>query len=91
MSPVLNDTPSVDFLIEEMPSPFLVAVAEKIFNKIRLSKEEGLQLLDAEKPLELEAIRKLADYVRRKKVGEVVHFASCLFFYPTNLCELNCQ
>jgi len=29
--------------------------------------------------------------VRQKTVGDVVHFASTLFLYPTNLCELNCQ
>jgi aminodeoxyfutalosine synthase len=78
-------------LIEQMPTPFLESIAEKVLDKKRLSPEEGLRLLGTEEPLQIEAIRKLADAVRRAKVGDIVHFASCLFIYPTNLCELNCQ
>src|ERR1700722_65296 len=78
-------------LIEQMPLPFLERVAEKILEKRRLSQEEGLQLLNTEAPHEIEAIRKLANFARHEIVGNVVHFASTLFVYPTNLCELNCQ
>ncbi len=66
-------------------------IAQKVYNKERLSFEEGLQLLKTTDPDELEYIRQLADHVRFQKVGDTVHFASCLFVYPTNLCELNCQ
>src|SRR5262245_36115054 len=75
-------------LIEHMPTAFLSSIAEKVSNKTRLTSEEGLRLLLTEEPEQLEAIRALADYVRYEKVGDTVHFASCLFVYPTNLCEL---
>lgn len=81
----------MDSLLECMPNQFLSAIAAKVVKKIRLSAEEGLQLLALQEPEEREAVRKLADHVRREKAGDVVHFANCLFFYPTNLCELNCQ
>lgn len=66
------------------------AIADKVRCKERLTPEEGLQLLETEDPLELEAIRELADTVRQTKVGNRVTYASSLFIYPTNLCELNC-
>jgi aminodeoxyfutalosine synthase len=78
-------------LIDEMPTPFLKSLAKKVLDKRRVTPEEGLQLFETKEPREHEAIRKLADTVRRNRVGDVVHFASCLFIYPTNLCELNCQ
>jgi aminodeoxyfutalosine synthase len=74
-----------------MPTPFLAAIAEKVLKKTRLLPQDALQLLEIEVPEELEAVRRLADHVRKVKAGDIVHFASCLFMYPTNLCELNCQ
>lgn len=82
---------AVKSLIDQMRTPFLESIAEKVLQKKRLTQEEGLQLLETVEPLQIEAIRKMADYVRHEKVGDTVHFASCLFIYPTNLCELNCQ
>ena len=77
--------------IESMPTPFLESIAQKVLEEKRLTEEEGLALLNTKDPAEIAAIGKLADYVRQKKVGDVVHFASTLYTYPTNLCELNCQ
>lgn len=81
----------LETLVNAMPSPFLGEIAEKVGARRRLSEEEGLALLDVTLPKEQEAVRLLADYVRAQKVGNVVHFASTLFVYPTNLCELSCQ
>ena len=53
-----------------MPTPFLTSVAEKVFNHVRLSSEDALQLLQTEEPDALEAVRSLADHVRREKVGD---------------------
>lgn len=68
----------------------LQTIAEKVEAEERLTPEEGLRLLETTEPEELELIRSLADSVRKRKVGDVVHFASTLFIHPTNLCELNC-
>lgn len=65
-------------------------VAEKIEAEERLTPEEGLTLLETSDPEEIERIRVLADKVRERKVGDVVHFATTLYIHPTNLCELNC-
>lgn len=73
-----------------MPTPFLESIAQKIFAKERLTAEDGRQLFECKEPDELEAIRQLADYRRKKEVGDTVHYASTLFIHPTNLCELNC-
>ncbi|MBS0623522.1 MAG: CofH family radical SAM protein [Verrucomicrobia bacterium] len=77
--------------IDEMPSASLQALANKCLSGERLSFEEGLSLLNCSQPEDIQAVCHLADMVRREKVGDVVHFASSLFLYPTNLCELNCQ
>jgi aminodeoxyfutalosine synthase len=77
-------------ILEEMTSPFLRAIAEKVLSNHRLSPEEGVQLFSVELPSERESVRKLADHVRQIKVGETVYFASTLYIHPTNLCELNC-
>lgn len=82
---------ATDTLITQMPTPFLEFIANKIIEKERLTEEEGLTLLATTEPQEIEAIRQLGDYVRKEIVGDIVHFASTLFVYPTNLCELNCQ
>ena len=68
----------------------LDAITEKVEAKERLTPEEGLSLLHATEPDEIEQIRALADRVRKRTVGDVVHFASTLYIHPTNLCELNC-
>ncbi|MFZ0566321.1 MAG: CofH family radical SAM protein [Chlamydiales bacterium] len=80
----------IDELSQEIQSPFLKKIAEKVVNKERITPEEGLELLNSQSNEALQTIRKLADYVRVQKVGDVVHFASTLFIHPTNLCELNC-
>jgi CofH subfamily radical SAM domain protein len=82
---------TTESLVDHMPTPFLESIARKISSKQRVTYEEGVKLLETESDEELEAIRQLADAIRCEKVGETVHFASCLFIYPTNLCELNCQ
>ncbi len=65
-------------------------IAEKVEAEKRLTAEEGLSLLKTTNPEEIELIRSLADRMRKKKVGDQVHFASTLYIHPTNLCELNC-
>lgn len=65
----------------------LLPIAEKVARGERLNAEDALLLLNTE---HLEALRYLADYKRKERVGDVVYYASTLYIYPTNLCELNC-
>lgn len=69
----------------------LDAIADKVTAGKRLTAEEGLFLLEQTQPDIIQSICKLADQVRKERVGDVVTFANCYMFYPTNLCELNCQ
>jgi len=74
-----------------MSSEALQEIADKRLSSQRLSAEEGLFLLTRTEHQDIQAICALANTVRKESVGDVVHFASSLFLYPTNLCELNCQ
>lgn len=69
---------------------FLEHISEKITAEIRITEEEALGLLELSDPHSLATIRALADFVRKKKVGDEVIYASTLYIHPTNLCELNC-
>ncbi|MCH9609537.1 MAG: Aminodeoxyfutalosine synthase [Chlamydiales bacterium] len=77
--------------IDQMPTLSLKAIAEKVQGGKRLSPKEGLYLLERTDPKEIEAVGILANSVRKERVGDVVTFANSYMFYPTNLCELNCQ
>lgn len=81
----------VNSMVDSMPTPFLTSIAQKVIERERLSEEEGLQLLLTEEPSEIQAIGRVADTIRKIKVGDTVHFAATLYIHPTNLCELNCQ
>ncbi len=63
------------------------AIAEKVVSGERLNPEEGLYLMDE---AEAGAVKRLADFARRERVGDTVTFASTLYIHPTNLCELSC-
>ncbi len=73
-------------LIAKMPDT-LLPIAEKVIQGTRLNQDDALQLLNTEY---LEAVRLLADYKRKEKLGDIVYYASTLYIHPTNLCELNC-
>lgn len=73
-----------------MPTLFLQNIAQKVRDKQRLDAEEGLSLLNLTDKEEINSVGKLADEMRKSKVGDTVHFASTLYIHPTNLCELNC-
>lgn len=73
------------------PTKFLDQIAKKVVEGQRISYEEGLLLLEQKSLEEIQATTRLADFYRQKKVGDNVLYASTFYFYPTNLCELNCQ
>jgi aminodeoxyfutalosine synthase len=77
---------NVDELLIGMPGP-LQLLAEKVVEGARLTDSEGLELLQSDHS---EAIRRLADFARHRKVGNIVYHACTLYIHPTNLCELSC-
>ena len=74
-------------LLGTMPTEELRVIAEKVASGERLSREEGIHLLDTD---EADAVRDLADYSRKQRVGDIVYFATTQYIHPTNLCELSC-
>lgn len=81
------DMTAPDALQNEMSTSEMRNIAEKVIAGKRLSPEEGLHLFQTD--LE-EEVGFLADYARKKRVGETVYYASTLYIHPTNLCELSC-
>lgn len=63
-------------------------IAAKVFQGQRLSREDGLRLMESN---DLLAIGFLADYVRRQKVGEVVYFINNAHINHTNVCRNLCR
>jgi aminodeoxyfutalosine synthase len=80
------ESETADALLDAMPSSLKV-IAEKALTRQRLSAEDGLTLLTQEDEA---AVGRLADFVRRRDVGDAVSFATTLYVHPTNLCELSC-
>ncbi len=67
--------------------PTLTQIADKVHRGVRLDKDDALTLLATD---DLETLQTLADYKRKERAGNIVYYASTLYIYPTNLCELNC-
>lgn len=84
---LLTDLHSPDTLLECLPTDELKQIAEKVISGQRLSAEDGLALFETEHE---NAVMHLADYARKKYVGDTVYYASTLYIHPTNLCELSC-
>lgn len=77
---------SCELLLENCPNE-LREISTKVLNHERLSRSDGLQLLQTN---ELQWLQQLADYTRKRMSGEAVLFSNTLFIHPTNLCELSC-
>lgn len=65
----------------------LLSIAEKVVGRQRISPEEGLLVFHTP---HLPYLQKLADFERKRRVGDKVLYASTLYIYPTNMCELSC-
>jgi aminodeoxyfutalosine synthase len=73
-------------LIPESSS--LADIAVKVEQGERLSKEDGLRLLNSTDILE---VGRLADYVRRKKAGDVATFVGNYHICFSNICINSCK
>lgn len=65
----------------------LRTITEKVVMRQRISPDEGLSLYHTP---HLPFLQALADFDRKQRVGDTVLYASTLYIYPTNLCELSC-
>jgi aminodeoxyfutalosine synthase len=65
----------------------LRSIAEKVIERQRISPSEGLLLFHTP---HLWFLQQLADFDRLQRAGNTVFYASTLYIYPTNLCELSC-
>ena len=65
----------------------LQEIEEKVLQGKRLTHEDGLALIETE---DLDSLQKLADFARKRRVGNIVYYANTLYIHPTNLCELSC-
>ncbi len=74
-------------IITPSPGKQMEAIAEKVKNGIRLSKEDGLFLYESN---DLLSIGQLADYVNQQKNGKHVYFIENMTLYFTNVCEASC-
>jgi len=66
----------------------LRSIAQKIAEERRLTLEEGLILFETPYQEDLFA---LADFVRKRKVGDRIRYTSTLHLYPTNICDTGCS
>src|SRR5215212_11247655 len=63
-------------------------IAEKVSEGVRLTFDEGMSLFRTE---DLNALGKLADYVRRKKHGRTTYYNVNRHFNHTNICVADCK
>ena len=79
-------TPAVAAELRVQPSdPRLVAIAEKVIDGERLTREDGITLFESR---DLLAIGALADRVNREKNGDRVFLSANQHLNPTNVCIL---
>lgn len=66
----------------------LLEIADKVFNGVRITQEEGIQLFET---AELNFLGVLANFVREKKNGLNVYFNRNFHIEPTNICVFDCK
>ncbi|MEZ4546396.1 MAG: radical SAM protein [Thermodesulfobacteriota bacterium] len=66
----------------------LLPIIEKVANEERLSFGDGLTVMDS---LDLNTVGMLADYVKRKRVGDKVYFVVNRHVNPSNICAISCR
>jgi len=66
----------------------LLQIADKVLEGTRISFEDGVALYEH---AELGFVGTLADYIRKKKHGDVTYFNRNFHIEPTNLCVFDCK
>ena len=78
---------SLECLLSLADEP-IVAIARKIFERQRLTAEEGLMLYQSS---DLGLLGALACYVKQQKTGNQVFFNKNFHIEPTNICIYHCR
>ena len=68
--------------------PRLLPIWEKVADGQRLSREDGLLLFETD---DLLGVGQMADFAKRRRVGDWVFFVINRYINPTNLCVLSCR
>lgn len=66
----------------------LLTIADKIYNKERISNEDGLLLFEK---ADVSFLGTLANHVRERMHGDVTYFNRNFHIEPTNLCVFSCN
>ena len=66
----------------------LESIADKVYNKQRISQEEALILFEKG---ELNFIASLANYLREERHGDQTYFNKNFHIEPTNICVFDCK
>ncbi len=68
--------------------PALVQIAEKVFNRERITPEEGVLLFEKGS---LGFVGSLANYIREERHGDITYFNRNFHIEPTNVCVYDCK
>ena len=79
---------SIDGLINATKDPALKAIAEKVKNQQRITKEEGIMLFEKGS---LPFVGALANFVRERLHGDKTYFNRNFHIEPTNVCVFSCK
>ncbi|MEQ8187756.1 MAG: CofH family radical SAM protein [Candidatus Eremiobacterota bacterium] len=74
-------------LIDYLSDPLMKEIAQKVLSDERLTEEEGIFLFQYEHIFETGL---LADFIRRKKIGDFAFYGNNLNINHTNICEKKC-
>ena len=77
-----------NLISEAVVEPGLRHIAEKVFEKERITDEEGLILFEKGA---LSFIGTLANYIREQKHGDITYFNRNFHIEPTNVCVFACK
>ncbi len=84
----MNTEKSIPLLIKQEQDPTLQLIAEKVFEKERLSEEDGLKLFESGS---LPFLGLLANHVRERLHGDTTYFNRNFHIEPTNVCVFACK
>jgi len=78
----------LELLKKSVSDDRLLTIAEKVFNKTRISPDEGLYLYEK---ATLGFLGVLANHIREERHGDFVFFNRNFHIEPTNICVFDCK
>ena len=80
--------PSISDTLPRIRDQRLLPLWEKVQAGERLSRDEGLVLFQTD---DLLGLGQMADFAKRRRVGDWVFFVINRYINPTNVCVLSCK